>query len=69
MFVTGVVVMIAQIAHEAISSVPIQTGPIVLLVAGLLSLLVACFGCYFKKQNLTLNDMGKKKSVVSIYHK
>ena len=67
MFGVGVVVMNKEIAHAAISSVPIQTAPIVLLVAGILSLLVACLGIYYTciKRNLTWNDMTTPLIVVS----
>ena len=56
MFIVGVVVWIKEIAHAAISSVQIHHGPILLLVAGILSLVVACIGFFFKTRELTLKN-------------
>lgn len=57
MFGAGIGVIIKEEAHAAISSVDIQTAPILLLVAGSLSLLVALIGIYFMKRCPTLNDI------------
>ena len=64
MFGAGVAVIDKEIAYAAISSVDIRTAPILLLVAGILSLSVACLGIYFIKKSTTLNDMGKALTVV-----
>lgn len=58
MFGAGIGVIIKEEAHAAISSVGIQTAPILLLVAGSLSLLVTLLGIYFMKRCPTLNDIG-----------
>ena len=64
-FFAGVVVIHREKAHAAISSVNIQTAPILLLVAGILSLSLACLGISFIKKKLTFNGIGKAVIVVS----
>ncbi|KAL9955709.1 hypothetical protein ACROYT_G037069 [Oculina patagonica] len=59
MFISGVTAMTKEIVHAAITSVPIQAGPILLVVAGILSLVVACIGIYFVWKKLTLDGNGK----------
>lgn len=58
-FFAGVAVIHREKAHAAISSVNIQTAPILLLVAGILSLSLACLGISFIKKKLTFDGTGK----------
>ena len=58
-FFAGVAVIHREKVSAAISSVNIQTAPILLLVAGILSLLLGSLGIYFIKKRLTFNGSGK----------
>lgn len=64
MFIAGVVAMKKEIVHAAISTAPIQAGPILLVVAGILSLVVACIGIYFVWKKMTLDGNGKALLIV-----
>ena len=63
-FSAGVGVINKDIAHAAISSVNIQTAPILLLVAGILSLLLACLGICFITRKLTFSGIGRALIIV-----
>ena len=63
-FSAGVVVIHREKAHAAISSVNIQAAPILLLGAGILSLLLACLGISFIKKKLTYDGVGKTVIIV-----
>ena len=64
----GIGVMILEKTHAAISSLPIQTAPILLLIAGLFSLFVGCLGLYCWKKKPTLNEMRRLlKAVKRMY--
>ena len=62
--VAGVVVMTEEKTHAAISSLPVQAAPILLLTAGILSLLVGCLGLYYWKKNQPFNEIKKPLKVV-----
>ena len=53
---TGAVVMSKEKTHAAITSLQIQTAPILLLVAGILGIFVGCVGCYCWRKS-DLNDI------------
>lgn len=63
MSLAGAIVLGQEKAYTAISSVDIQSAPILLLVAGILSILVT--GIYFKKREWTWNDILIALRVVS----
>lgn len=63
-FVAGVAIIHKEKTHAAISSVNIQTAPILLLVAGILSVLLAGLGIYCIMKKLTFNGSGKAFIIV-----
>ena len=63
-FSAGVAVIHREKAHAAISSVNIQTAPILLLVAGIFSLSLACLGVSFIKKKMTFDGIGKAVIIV-----
>ena len=44
--IAGAIVISQEKTHAAVSSLPIQRAPVLLLVAGILAILVGCVGCY-----------------------
>ena len=44
--IAGAIVISQEKTHAAVSSLPIQRAPALLLVAGILAILVGCVGCY-----------------------
>ena len=64
MIVAGSVVHIEEQTHAAISSLQIQTAPIVLLIAGILCLCVGFVGFYCCCKYSSLNQMRKPLIIV-----
>ena len=56
--IAGAIVFSQEKTHAAVSSLPIQRAPVLLLVAGIFAILVGCVGCYCSRKP-DLDDIKK----------